>query len=67
MIVALEDAGEVVEVGMRRLGRSDLKGLESPMVIEIVDVELFEGATISRLEAESLSDTLGVVGEAAAV
>ncbi|MEE2776472.1 MAG: hypothetical protein VYE73_06880 [Acidobacteriota bacterium] len=67
VIVALEDAGEVVEVGMRRLGRSDLKGLESPMVIEIVDVELFEGATISRLEAESLSDTLGVVGEAAAV
>jgi class 3 adenylate cyclase len=36
----LTDAGRAIELAVRPLGRADLKGLESPALIEIVDREL---------------------------
>lgn len=56
--VRLTDADRTVEIGIRPLGRADLKGLESPALYEIVDREILAGATHLPLAADDLFDAL---------
>lgn len=54
VVLSLQDAGEVLPVGIRKLGLAHLKGLEKLAVYEIVDAAAFAPATLTPLEGESL-------------
>jgi hypothetical protein len=55
VVVALEDAGEPLPVGVRKLGMAQLKGLERLSVYEIVDCAGLDLAALPELRGERLT------------
>src|SRR4029453_6942984 len=54
VVLTLEDAGEQLPVGIRKLGHAQFKGLEKLPVYEIVDAVDFDPATLTAIEGERL-------------
>ncbi len=54
VVLTLEDAGEQLPVGIRKLGHAQFKGLEKLPVYEIVDAADFDPATLTAIEGERL-------------
>ena len=54
VVIAVEDGGETLLIGIRKLGMAHLKGLEKLAVYEIVDGATLDPASIVPLEGEPL-------------
>jgi hypothetical protein len=54
IVLALEDGGERLPVGIRKLGHAHFKGLEKLPVYEIVDAAEFGDSTLTPIEGERL-------------
>ncbi len=54
VVLELEDAGEKLPVGIRKLGLAQLKGLEKLPVYEIVDAAELDPAALTAIEGERL-------------
>lgn len=52
VVLSLQDSGELLPVGIRKLGLAHLKGLEKLAVYEIVDAAAFEPASLTPIEGE---------------
>lgn len=56
VVVGVEHAGESVDIGLRPLGRADLKGLGRPFVYEVVDGDLLAESVLDTLQPETLDE-----------
>lgn len=54
VVLLLQDAGQQLPVGIRKLGLAQLKGLEKLPVYEIVDAAAFDPAALAPVEGERL-------------
>ena len=54
VVLSLEDAGEMLQFGIRKLGMAHLKGLEKLPVYEIVDGATLDPATLSPIQEDCL-------------
>ncbi|MFP5287902.1 MAG: hypothetical protein ACLGI9_19345, partial [Thermoanaerobaculia bacterium] len=54
VVLTLEDAGEKLSVGVRKLGLAHLKGLEKLPVYEIVDGASLDPASLAEIPGERL-------------
>jgi len=54
IVLHLQDGGDRLPVGIRKLGLAQLKGLEKLPVYEIVDAAAFDAATLTPIEGERL-------------
>ena len=57
VVVHLEAKQVGMNVGFRRLGRANLKGLADPIVYEMIDADRFPRAKLSALASDSLVDS----------
>jgi hypothetical protein len=58
VLISIEDAGETLLAGIRKLGMAHLKGLEKLAVYEIVDGATLDSASFSPLEGKPLVDAI---------
>lgn len=58
VVMDLDDGGEPLSVGMRKLGLTQLKGLEKLMVYEIVDGATFDPGSLKDLPDQKLVSTV---------
>ena len=58
VVISLEDGGESLPVGIRKLGNAHLKGLEQLAVYEIVDAATFPAETLRPMPDEPLLSAL---------
>jgi class 3 adenylate cyclase len=58
VVLHLQDGGEQLPVGIRKLGLAQLKGLEKLPVYEIVDAAAFDPAALTPVEGEGLLTAL---------
>lgn len=58
VVLPLDDSGDRLYVGVRRMGVARLKGLDELPVFEIIDGAEVDDATLEELEADSLASAL---------
>ena len=63
VVATIEDAGEKADIGLRRLGMPDLKGLEGRVLYEVVDTDLLDDGELRLLEVESLAEAFEALAQ----
>jgi hypothetical protein len=63
VVIELEDAGERLDVGLRPLGRADLKGLPSPLIYEVLDSDLLGDGVLQRLPAPTFREAFRALAD----